>query len=800
MTTMYENGASASFGGPSSPGSISNGAGGGSSNLSRRLTAASMNNRNTNRYSVTALYSMAAEQDVEVEDDLARAQKRLRELKGRISAQSKKNFVLERDVRYLDSRIALLIANRMALDEQSEVASTLEETESQIGTALDDRKMQQYGNLFFLLQSEPRHIAALCRLVSLAEIDTLLQTVMFTLYGNQYESREEHLLLTMFQSVLSAQFETATDFGSLLRANTPVSRMMTTYTRRGPGQSFLKDVLAERINSLIEHKDLNLEVNPLKVYEQMISQIEEDTGALPPNLPKGVAPEVAQENADVQAIIAPRLTMLMEIANSFLQTIINSIDQVPYGIRWICKQIRSLTKRKYPDATEFAICSLIGGFFFLRFINPAIVTPQAYMLVDGPPAKHPRRTLTLIAKMLQNLANKPSYAKEQYMMSLNPFVENNKTKINQFLNALCDVGDFYDTLEMDQYMALSKKDLQIQITLNELYNTHSLVQQHLDVLAPNEKHHLRILIGELGGSPGQVARKENRTMDLPLFSRWETPIQDLTTAFMSENNVTQNDILYMETKSIFVQLIRSIPQLADKRPINLPQIAERAATTKDATLVRKGIKVKEMLRELEELKVVDRRDGYALMTDEVASELAHLGNMREKVIQEMRSLESVYKTIVGHNNYLRSQLDTYKSYLQNVRMTSGSGKDKPAGGVGVVSVNGKEKKPQKSHNQGPFKFTHAQMEKDGVIASSSVPQERRAAIFFSIASPQPGSFVISLNYKGRERAILEMDLTLDDILEKQKEGVQLLDLEYVQLDVDQILILLNKTFAKRKGW
>lgn len=35
--------------------------------MGRRLT-----NRNTNRYSVTALFSMAAEQDVEVEDDLAR--------------------------------------------------------------------------------------------------------------------------------------------------------------------------------------------------------------------------------------------------------------------------------------------------------------------------------------------------------------------------------------------------------------------------------------------------------------------------------------------------------------------------------------------------------------------------------------------------------------------------------------------------------------------------------------------------------------------------------------------------------
>lgn len=42
---------------PVSPGTIS----------PRRMT-----NRNTNRYSVTALFSMAAEQDVEVEDDLAR--------------------------------------------------------------------------------------------------------------------------------------------------------------------------------------------------------------------------------------------------------------------------------------------------------------------------------------------------------------------------------------------------------------------------------------------------------------------------------------------------------------------------------------------------------------------------------------------------------------------------------------------------------------------------------------------------------------------------------------------------------
>lgn len=34
------------------------------------------------------------------------------------------------------------------------------------------------------------------------------------------------------------------------------------------------------------------------------------------------------------------------------------------------------------------------------------------------------------------------------MASLNPFVENNKSRINLFLNNLCEVGDFYETLEV----------------------------------------------------------------------------------------------------------------------------------------------------------------------------------------------------------------------------------------------------------------------------------------------------------------------------------------------------------------
>ncbi|CAO3622703.1 unnamed protein product [Cunninghamella blakesleeana] len=724
-----------------------------------------------------------------------------------ISSQSKNNFLRERDVRFLDSRIGLLIQSRMALDEQNEVASRLEEQDDDGNDHYpDDRKMQQYGNLFYLLQSEPRYTATLCRLVSMAEIDTLLQTVMFTLYGNQYESREEHLLLTMFQNVLSWQFETTSEFTSLLRANTPVSRMMTTYTRRGPGQSYLKSVLADKINHLIEQKDLNLQINPLKVYEEMVQMMEQQQQEFPPDFPRSVTAEVAANHPQVQAIIQPRLNALMEIADSFLHTIIKSLDQVPYGIRWICKQIRSLTKRKYPDATDQAISTLIGSFFFLRFVNPAIVTPQAYMLIDGVPSNHPRTTLTLIAKMLQNLANKPSYSKETYMIPTNPFVEKNKRRTNKFLNDLCEVGDFYESLEMDQYMALSKKDIMINITPNEIYNTQSLLLQHLDILSPKSTDHLRILTLELGQPPQQVPRKQNKAIELPLFSRWEMPIQDLTMTLMSDNNITQNDILYMEAKAIFVQIIRSLPQLMNKQPLRLHHIAETAGTAKDAQLVHKGIKVKEMLRELEEAKVIDRSDGHRLLVEEITQELAHLGDLKVKVMEELKSLQNVYKTIQDHNNYLMSQLESYKAYLQNVRIQSGGGaananaNNKKQVGLGVEVVEGKAKKStsgNKTHIQGPFKFTHQQLERDGIIAETEVPESRRNNIYVTITSPIPGTFIIELHYRGRDKPILEIDLKLDDLLEKQQDQVQLLDLDYIKLHVNKTLNLLTKTFMTR---
>jgi Ras GTPase-activating-like protein IQGAP2/3 len=162
-------------------------------------------------------------------------------------------------------------------------------------------------------------------------------------------------------------------------------------------------------------------------------------------------------------------------------------------------------------------------------------------------------------------------------------------------------------------------------------------------------------------------------------------------------------------------------------------VADAAATLRnDAVMVRKGIRALELLSQLQELNVIDKSDGYSVLRDEIEQELMHLGSLKEGVILETQKLDEVFKTIRDHNSYLVGQLETYKSYLHNVRSQS----------------EGTKRKTKKHEVLGPYKFTHQQLEKEGVIQKSNVPDNRRANIYFNFTSPLPGTFVISLHYKG----------------------------------------------------
>ena len=51
-------------------------------------------------------------------------------------------------------------------------------------------------------------------------------------------------------------------------------------------------------------------------------------------------------------------------------------------MRYIAMQLRLLLHRKFPEAPEDDILKVIGNLLYYRYMNPAIVAPDAFDIVD----------------------------------------------------------------------------------------------------------------------------------------------------------------------------------------------------------------------------------------------------------------------------------------------------------------------------------------------------------------------------------------------------------------------------------
>jgi len=145
----------------------------------------------------------------------------------------------------------------------------------------------------------------------------------------------------------------------------------------------------------------------------------------------------------VRKIIALRLTKITSYCERILTIILHSLGDILYGIRWICSQLDKLARATFLDATEEQLRSVIGGFLFLRFLNPIIVTPDGNNIITKKVDKVKRRNLTLIAKVLQNMSNGVQFAKkEAFMISLNTFLNNYRFLMDDIFEQIIQVYIF----------------------------------------------------------------------------------------------------------------------------------------------------------------------------------------------------------------------------------------------------------------------------------------------------------------------------------------------------------------------
>jgi len=102
-----------------------------------------------------------------------------------------------------------------------------------------------------------------------------------------------------------------------------------------------------------------------------------------------------------------------------------------------------------PDKVAVTKYTVVSGFIFLRFFNPAILGPKLFYLMDIHPDVKVNRSLILLSKTLQNLANLAEFSgKEDFMLSMNEFVLYNMENLKTFIDELstCPEANYTPTV------------------------------------------------------------------------------------------------------------------------------------------------------------------------------------------------------------------------------------------------------------------------------------------------------------------------------------------------------------------
>ena len=77
-------------------------------------------------------------------------------------------------------------------------------------------------------------------------------------------------------------------------------------------------------------------------------------------------------------------------------------------MRYIAMQLRLALHTKFPDAPEDDVLKVVGNLLYYRYMNPAIVAPDAFDVVElgveQQLGAEQRRNLGAIAKILQHAA------------------------------------------------------------------------------------------------------------------------------------------------------------------------------------------------------------------------------------------------------------------------------------------------------------------------------------------------------------------------------------------------------------
>ncbi|KAI0322330.1 Rho GTPase activation protein [Amylostereum chailletii] len=141
--------------------------------------------------------------------------------------------------------------------------------------------------------------------------------------------------------------------------------------------------------------------------------------------------------------------------------------ECPEEMRQLFKCIRELVEKRYgrqdaqlDDAKDLPSQS-VSAFCFLRFIVPAILHPHLFGLCPGLPDLPVQRSLTLIAKVIQSLANlNATTHKEEFMRGVKSFLDKNHLAMSDYI-LIVSKTDIHTSAQPPDEVALKRRMLKV---------------------------------------------------------------------------------------------------------------------------------------------------------------------------------------------------------------------------------------------------------------------------------------------------------------------------------------------------
>ncbi|KFW65427.1 Ras GTPase-activating-like IQGAP1, partial [Pygoscelis adeliae] len=766
----------------------------------------------------------------------------LMKLREEVVTLIRSNQQLENDLNLMDIKIGLLVKNKITLqDVVSHSKKLTKKNKEQLSDMMmlnkqrgglkalskeKREKLEAYQHLFYLLQTNPTYLAKLIFQMPQNKSTKFMDSVIFTLYNYASNQREEYLLLRLFQTALQEEIKSKVDqIHEIVTGNPTVIKMVVSFNRGARGQNALRQILAPVVKEIIDDKSLNIKTDPVDIYKSWVNQMESQTGEAS-KLPYDVTPEQALNHEEVRTRLDASIRNMRTVTDKFLSAIVSSVDKIPYGMRFIAKVLKDSLHEKFPDAGEDELLKIVGNLLYYRYMNPAIVAPDAFDIIDlsagGQLTTDQRRNLGSIAKMLQHAAsNKMFMGDNAHLSIINEYLSQSYQKFRRFFQAACEVPELQDKFNIDEYsdlVTLTKPV--IYISIGEIINTHTLLLDHQDAIAPEHNDPIHELLDDLGEVPtiesligegsGNV-NDPNREMlaktevSLTLTNKFDVP--------GDENAEMDARTILLNTKRLIVDVIRFQPGETLTEILETPATSEQEAEhqramqkrairdAKTPDKMKKSVSVKEDgnlnlqgkkdkiktgLKKLTELGTVNAKSKYQELINDIAKDIRNQRRYRQRRKAELVKLQQTYSALNSKATFYGEQVDYYKSYIKTCLDNLAS--------KGKVSKKPREMKGKNSKKIS-LKYTAARLHEKGVLLEIEDLQgnQFKNVIFEISPTEEVGDFEVKAKFMGVQMETFM--LHYQDLLQLQYEGVAVMKLfDRAKVNVNLLIFLLNKKF------